>query len=248
MEQQLKRKNTRLAVAINRNRWLRGRPGHGLLRNPLSGNCCATGWACLVAGMNPSDIDNARSVAMLDENGTEVPVKLARLEYDAQFKLAQIPDPRKPDLKAKDNAVSLILSINDDAWLEDRRRETMLIDLGRSVGLEFSFHGHPLPKRGHAETNPHPVSGIQERWDGYSTREVMTTTMILNTKTRTWEERDTSPSKAHDFPIGIERFGYATLRRKAMREKDQVVRVVLKSTDSKVLYDAYLEPGEDLPE
>ena len=238
--------NTTLAVAIDRNHWLRGRTGGGLLRNPLSGNCCATGWACLTAGMSPLEIDNERSISSLQEKGADLPDKLNQL-LQTTSEATEMPDPRFPDnAKARDYPAALMFSINDDGRLEDEEREAMLIGLGRTVGLEFSFHGQPLPTRGNPEhESQNPERGDQD-WDGYSKRTVMATVMTLNQTTRIWEMQEKRATQAPDALWTVHRFGYAELQRKAARRQSQVVRVIIESTNEEVLYDAYLEPGEDV--
>ena len=147
------RESPALFVRIDRSRWLRGTDQitASLLLKPQSRNMCCLGFACLAAGHSTEHIAGMSTITAAEQdNKFKVAPSLAPFQRSARAE-PQAPhavDPRKVerrgDLKAE-RVADLIYNCNDDAALDDATRERYLTELGRTVGIEFSFQGNALP-------------------------------------------------------------------------------------------------------
>ena len=112
---------------------------------------CCIGFACLAAGHSTEHIAGMSTITAAEQdNKFKVAPSLAPFQRSARAE-PQAPhavDPRKVerrgDLKAE-RVADLIYNCNDDAALDDATRERYLTELGRTVGIEFSFQGNALP-------------------------------------------------------------------------------------------------------
>ena len=112
---------------------------------------CCIGFACLAAGHTTKHIAGKATITAAEhDNKFRVAPSLATFQRSARAEL-EAPhalDPRRVesggDLKPEPVA-DLIYNCNDDFALDDATRERYLTELGRTVGIEFSFQGKALP-------------------------------------------------------------------------------------------------------
>ena len=139
----------RLQVEVDRSQWLRGSED-GVLLHGKTGHMCCMGFGCLAAGHSKEEIRN--ETAVCDVRGKSTAEKLdIRLKDFGTGKTASknapmAPDPRTVELSDNVHLVTeLIYKVNDDQSLGDGQREEYLRQLGKQVGIEFTFSGKRLP-------------------------------------------------------------------------------------------------------
>ena len=111
---------------------MRGTENGGLLYRPSDGWSCATGFACLAAGVGEGTLRNVQAVDHL-------PPKVLR-RTPALARLVAWNGP-EGELAGATGLAGELYRTNDDAGITDAWREAELIRLGRDAGFRFEFTG-----------------------------------------------------------------------------------------------------------
>ena len=117
-----------LDVIVDRTKWYRGQ-GYDeskLLRS--EGQMCCVGFACLAAGLTPSQIENWATVQVAHT------IKAPRL---AKMVCLLVPSGKPSDVATGDAAQ--LYTTNDKPGIDNATRERDIRDYGLKVGLAFSF-------------------------------------------------------------------------------------------------------------
>jgi len=116
-----------LKVVVKRSEWIMGDPHHSALLTPEGLKCCL-GFACLVAGLEPSQIKGICSPGGVIKNGHTWPKSLAELA-----------SPVSPGSGDYNTPVCYDLMIANDMGSIDDAREARIKVLGLKAGIAFEF-------------------------------------------------------------------------------------------------------------
>lgn len=118
-----------LKVVVKRDMWLRGEGGEEsyLLREEDERMCCL-GFAALAAGFTPDQIRRIRTPRDIGYLKPQNPLIKATTTYDAFT-----------EARSSTNLTCDLMQLNDDEGMEPEERERQVIELGKKIGIEFTF-------------------------------------------------------------------------------------------------------------
>lgn len=117
----MKEKTKPVEVVIDRRKWLRGRPGEGLLLDPIDNKMCCLGFAMIQVGRCRRD--KIRGIGM--------PSDCTKFVKGLNIQADDYMDDTKFSERAS--------IINDKAGISDEVRERRLIALAKKNGFIFTF-------------------------------------------------------------------------------------------------------------